>query len=105
MKRQGVGSIATDAFFDNFTFAALFGKLHIPGSPSQIVDPRSLKDFSNDELLQSLQDFQVEMERIRVLVLAGSLSGSLITNEALQSLLRSWSKSSLEPLETLRQSR
>jgi len=105
MKRQSVGSIAMDAFFDNLTCAALFGKLRIPGSPREIVDPRSLKEFSKDELAQSVQDFQAEMERIRALVLAGALSESLITNEALQSLLRSWSKSSLEPLETLHQSR
>jgi hypothetical protein len=105
MKRRGTQSIAMDAFFDNFTLAALFGKIRIPGSPAEPVDPRSLKEFSNDELLQSLQDFQVEIERIRVLLLAGSLSGSLITSEALQGLLRGWTKSSLEPLETLHQSR
>jgi len=41
MKRPSVGRIAVDAFFDNFTFGALFGKLRIPGSPQVLIDPCS----------------------------------------------------------------
>jgi hypothetical protein len=43
MNRPKLGAIATDAFFDNFTLASLFGKLRIPGAPRELVDPRPLK--------------------------------------------------------------
>ncbi|MGA9070636.1 MAG: hypothetical protein WB424_10305 [Terracidiphilus sp.] len=103
MKRPKVSNIALDAFYDNFSCAALFGKLRIPGAPREIVDPRSLKEFSIDEIGQGVQDFKNEIERISALVWA-TPAQSLITKEALRSLLGSLSESSLKPLEKLQHS-
>ena len=86
MDRPKVGSIATDAFFDNFSFCALFGRLRIPGAPREIMDPRSLREFSADELQFGIEDIREEVEQIRALVLAEFLRGSSISNEALQGL-------------------
>jgi len=103
MKRPKVGSIAIDAFYDNFSCAALFGKLRIPGAPREIVDPRSLKEFSIDEIGQGTQDFKQEIKRISDLTWAAP-SQSLITKETLQKLLGNLSESSLKPLEKLQHS-
>jgi len=46
MDRVKVRTIGVDAFFDNFSFAALFSKLHIPGSPHSYIDCSSLKEFN-----------------------------------------------------------
>jgi len=54
MNRPKLGSIAVDAFYDNFTCGALFGKLRIPGSPRQAIDPRSLNEFVHSETLKKL---------------------------------------------------
>jgi hypothetical protein len=45
MKRLSSAQIAVDAFFDNFSMAALFGKLRIPGAPRLAIDPRSLAEY------------------------------------------------------------
>jgi hypothetical protein len=45
MNRPKVASIAIDAFYDNFTCAALFRKLRIPGSPEEVIDPRPVRSF------------------------------------------------------------
>jgi len=50
MNRPRPIDIAADAFFDNFSFAALFGRLRIPGSPREIVDHRSIEQFMADEV-------------------------------------------------------
>jgi len=55
MKRPTLDSIALDAFFDNFTCAALFGRLRIPGAPTQIIDPRSFDEFRSEELPQQVE--------------------------------------------------
>jgi hypothetical protein len=104
MKRPKIRSIATDAFFDNFSFAALFGKIRIPASPRSIMDPRSLREFASDELDLGMKDMLEEVARIQAIVLALSIRGSLISKESLQGLLDQWSESSLKPLENLHQS-
>ena len=38
-------SIAVDAFFDNFTCAALFRKLRIPGESRRQVNPQMLDEI------------------------------------------------------------
>lgn len=103
MKRPKISSIAIDAFYDNFSCAALFGKLRIPGAPQELVDPRSLKEFSIDEIGQGIQDFKQEIERLSALVRAIP-AHSLITKETLQNLLGNLSESSLKPLEKLQHS-
>jgi hypothetical protein len=38
-------SIVLKAFFDGITGAALFGKLRIPGSPTQFIDSRTAEEY------------------------------------------------------------
>jgi hypothetical protein len=45
MSKSKLAQIATDAFFDNFSFAALFGKLNLPVAPDRLIDPRSLDEY------------------------------------------------------------
>jgi len=47
--RRRVATIAIDAFYDNFTCAALFGKLRVPGSPQEVFDPRPAREFWHSE--------------------------------------------------------
>jgi hypothetical protein len=109
MNRPKLGSIAIDAFYDAFTCAALFGRLRIPGAPPELIDPRPLKKFAGDELQLSIQDFIKEIGRIEALVRGlrsvADPADNLISTETLQALLRSWSESSLKPLENPHQSR
>ena len=97
MKRQKVRNIAVDAFFDNFTCAALFGRLRIPGSPREIIDPRPVDIFWMDELQLIMADVKRIIRIARVAAFSGilfkSVSESLITNEVLESFQGSWSSS------------
>jgi hypothetical protein len=56
MKRRTLGSIAIDAFYDNFTCAALFKRLRIPGSPARLIDLRNFEEFRKDELSQRAEN-------------------------------------------------
>jgi hypothetical protein len=103
MNRPKAIDIVADAFFDNFSGAAIFGRLRIPGSPREIVDPRPLEQFSDDEIRSGSEDMRKETSRIVDLV--GAEQESLISKEAVQSLLDGWSESSLKPLEKLYHSR
>src|SRR5271165_180429 len=71
MNRPRVASIATDAFYDNFTCAALFRKLRIPGSPEQIIDPRPAPTFWVDEAQQTLAGVMAKVRAIAVLATVG----------------------------------
>ena len=42
-----------DAFFDGFTGAGIFGQVHRPGAPDELIDSRPLDEFlQSDEFLQ-----------------------------------------------------
>jgi hypothetical protein len=71
MSRPRAASVAIDAFYDNFTCAALFRKLHIPGSPREIIDPRSARTFWADESQQILAGVMTKVRAIYNLALAG----------------------------------
>ena len=103
MNRPKSVGILADAFFDNFSCAAIFGRLRIPGSPRQIVDPRSLEQFSADEMRNGSEDMR--KETLRIVDWVGTKQESLIPKEAVENLLNGWSESSLKPLEKLYHSR
>ena len=84
MNRKRLGNIAADAFFDNFSFAGLFTRLRIPGAPREIVDPRSLAEYSRDEI-------------------GSAMPGN--SGETLKTVFSSKPGSSLRSLENLHQSR
>lgn len=88
MKKQNVGSIAVDAFFDNFTCAALFGRLRIPGSPREMIDPRPVNIFWVDQLELVLANSIKSIRAIKLIALRGilfkSISESLIPKEVLE---------------------
>jgi hypothetical protein len=99
MSRPMAGSIAVDAFFDNFAFAALFGKLRIPGSPREIVDSRQLSQFDAQHLKERAQNlFQAEK-------LHHDSADSWNSNETPQTSPDNQAKPALNPLEKLHQSR
>jgi hypothetical protein len=89
MKRRKVRSIAVDAFFDNFTCAALFGRLRIPGAPRAIIDSRPADIFWMDELNQIMADVKRIVRIAQVAAISGiifeTVSENLITNEVLKS--------------------
>ncbi|MGA3370991.1 MAG: hypothetical protein ABSC48_04440 [Terracidiphilus sp.] len=89
MNRPKLGSIAADAFFDNFTCAALFGRLRIPGSPREIIDPRPVDIFWMDELQQIMADVKRFVRIAQLAAFSGivfkSVSESLIPKEVLES--------------------
>jgi len=95
MKRRKVGSIAVDAFFDNLSCAALFGRLRIPGAPLEIVDSRPADIFWMDELGQIMEDVKRIVRIAQVAAISGiifeSVSENLITNEVLKSFQSSLS--------------
>jgi hypothetical protein len=102
MKRRKVGSIAVDAFFDNFSCAALFGRLRIPGSPREIIDPRTVIIFWIDELQQRMADLKRIVLIAQVADISGilfeSVSESLITRKVLESFQSDLSSSiNLQP--------
>jgi hypothetical protein len=89
VNRPKLGSIAADAFFDNFTCAALFGRLRIPGSPREIIDPRPVDIFWMDELQLIMADVKRIVRVARATALSGilfeSISESWIANEVFAS--------------------
>lgn len=101
MSRPKAVDIVADAFFDNFTLAALFGKLRIPGAPIAAVDPRGLIEFTNDELDQAIEDIQSEAERLTAIVSSDSARGGLVSSEAFRTMFETSLQSSLKPLENL----
>jgi hypothetical protein len=74
MNRPQVSSIAIDAFYDNFTCAALFQKLRVPGAPEAIIDPRTVHSFWADEFQQICADARA---MIRVAVRLGLIGFSI----------------------------
>jgi hypothetical protein len=108
VNKSKLGTIAIDAFFDNFSFAALFGKLPIPRVPRLVVDPRSLDQFLADERAQSFRDIKGEIEALVASVIARVVidqADRLITGETLKTVLVNWSETSLKPLENVQNSR
>jgi hypothetical protein len=97
MSRPRVTSIAVDSFFDNFTCAALFGRLRIPGSPREIIDTRPVDIFWIDELRQIMADVKRIVRLAQVAAISGilfeSVSESLITSKVLESFQSSLSPS------------
>ena len=101
MKRQRAASIAVDAFYDNFTCAALFQKLRIPGSPGRIVDPRSVHTFWADEFSQILAEVKRMMHLVGGLAMVGvvisffsngTMNRRIVKEEqSLRTLLADWS--------------
>lgn len=104
MNRPKPASIAVDAFYDNFTCAALFGKLRIPGSPRETVDIRPANVFWADlglEVIAHVRDAFTELQKI---VLAGAIKTAFVeilktrskkqtkgNDEALESFMAEWS--------------
>ncbi len=105
MNRPKAANIAIDAFYDNFTCAALFRKLRIPGSPAEIIDPRPVRMFWVDGLQQILSEVKKGMNMVALLATVG-LVVSAIRNrdskrptaevEDLESFLGDWA-SCLKP--------
>jgi hypothetical protein len=100
MSRPRAVSVSIDAFYDNFTCAALFHRLHIPGAPKEIVDPRPAHTFWVDESQQILTDVMAKMRAARVLALVGVFISAFRTNdlkkpstkgEDVESALADWS--------------
>lgn len=94
MRRRTVGSIAVDAFFDTFTCAALFGRLRIPGSPREMIDPRAVDMFWMDQLQSIMTDVKkmIRMARVAAFsgLLFGSVSESTIATEVQEGFRESW---------------
>jgi hypothetical protein len=89
-----------DAFYDNFTCSALFRKLHIPGSPREIIDPRPARTFWVDESQQILAGVMTKMRAIYNLASAGAIisafrkrdiKGPTTQGEDIESFLADWS--------------
>jgi hypothetical protein len=100
MNRRKVAAIAVDAFYDNFTCAALFQKLRIPGSPKQAIDPRPVHTFWADEFSQILADTKRKLHLITSFAMIGALFSIFsrrnskrrtAEEEDLKSLLANWS--------------
>lgn len=100
MNRRKVAGIAVDAFYDSFTCAALFGKLRIPGSPKQIIDPRPVHTFWADEFSQILADAKQKLHLIASFARIGAfvsifyrwnVKGRIVKDEDLKRLLADWS--------------
>jgi len=100
MNRPKATSIAIDAFYDNFTCAALFRKLRIPGSPREIVDPRSVHIFWTDEFEQLLAEVKGRLHTIARVAMVGVIFSALRKNESqrsraeaedIESLVGGWS--------------
>ncbi len=94
MKRPKAASIAIDAFYDNFTCAALFRKLRIPGSPREIVDPRPAHTFWADEAQQILAGAIAKLHVLTRLTSAlrkGDFKKSTTEDKDVESFLAEWS--------------
>jgi hypothetical protein len=94
MNRPRVGTIAIDAFYDNFSCASLFRKLRIPGSPEEIVDPRSARTFWVDESQQILAGAMVKVRAILAILSAlrkGDRKEPAAKREDIESFLADWS--------------
>jgi hypothetical protein len=49
-------SIFLEAFLDGCTCAGLFGKLHRPGAPTELIDSRTVEEFlASEESLPTLR--------------------------------------------------
>jgi hypothetical protein len=77
MNRPRVASIAIDAFYDNFTCAALFRKLRIPGSPQEVIDPRPVRSFWVDEFQHILAEAKGRLHVITRVALVGVIVSAL----------------------------
>jgi hypothetical protein len=78
MNRPKPASIAVDAFYDNFTCAALFGKLRIPGSPPETVDTRPANVFWADLGLEVIAHVRGAFTEIQKIVLAGAIKTAFV---------------------------
>ena len=76
MNRAKPASIALDAFYDNFSCAALFRKLRIPGSPRRKVDPRTASVFWADLGLEVISHARETLTELQKIVLAGALKSA-----------------------------
>jgi hypothetical protein len=99
MNRPKVASIAIDAFYDNFTCAALFRKLRIPGSPEEVIDPRPVRSFWADEFQQILAEAKGRLHVIARVALVGVIvsalrrgdpKGSATEGEDTESFIADW---------------
>src|SRR5580658_4672997 len=97
-RRKGLG-IAIDAFYDNFTCAALFGKLRLPGSPEEIIDPRPVREFWVDELQQILSEVKKGLHKVVLVAMVGAVISALRKRDSkrstaeyedLESVLGNW---------------
>jgi hypothetical protein len=94
MNRPRVASIATDAFYDSVMCMGLFRKLRIPGSPEEIVDPRSARTFWVDESQQILAGAMVKVRAIFAILSVlrkGDLKEPTTKREDIESFLADWS--------------
>jgi hypothetical protein len=119
MNRATTGRNAIDAFFDNFSCAALFGKLHIPGAPREIVDLRTLKEFQREtsqEIAEKIQRrhsayFAAEAKKRAKSSRRASFHpfhayvGSMTQDESAQKLMDGLSQPPLKPLDNQQESR
>lgn len=99
MTRPRATSIVIDAFYDNFTCAALFRKIRIPGSPKEVVDPRSAHEFWADEFQHILGDLKTAFHMMTGVALVGAIFKGFAERrtrkkEQLEAFLASWSSSS-----------
>lgn len=98
MNRPKPASIAADAFYDNFTCAALFRKLRIPGSPREKVDTRPANVFWADmglEVIAHVRDMFTELQKI---VLAGAIRTAFV--EILKTRLKKQTEENDQDLES-----
>jgi hypothetical protein len=94
MKRPRGSSIGIDAFYDNFTCAALFRKLRISGAPREIIDPRSARTFWVDESQQILAGALIKMRAIGAILAAlnrADRKTPATQGEDVESLFADWS--------------
>jgi hypothetical protein len=68
MSKSRFAQIAMDAFFDNFSFAALFGRLTIPRAPAKLVDPRTVDRY----LAQTPVRIRVELGALHIKSVPGT---------------------------------
>ena len=104
MNRPKPGSIAVDAFFDNFGFAALFGKLRIPGAPDMLVDPRTVDEclavLIEGDCLGPIESAGSSANRQEEAALRRSKRSGVLTN-----LLTGKPETPNKPLQDIRHSR
>jgi hypothetical protein len=94
MNRPKAASISVDAFYDNFTCAALFRKLRIPGSPKEIIDPRPAHTFWVNESQQILAGVMAKLRVLTRLTSAlhkGDFKRPSTEDKDVESFLAEWS--------------